>query len=174
MDLNEYHWKFHSTINFSFSRSILYFGRVIQWANALHSTLEGSRMKPHWELRQASCSNLVLRFMEASSSKLINAVINIGWGRLFPRKRLEVGFNPFLPNVPFWSPWKHQKTFGFRMFSGGSKGNIGKKRVKYMLKIPTTSCVNSEIWSSNCFSLQCYCIVTYYFYGKTLIHRLVV
>ena len=38
--------------------------------------------------------------------------------------------NPFLPNVPFWSPWKHQKTFGFLMFSGGSKGNIGKKRVK--------------------------------------------
>ena len=34
----------------------------------------------------------------------------------------------FLPNVPFWSPWKHQKTKGFLMFSGGSKGNIGKKR----------------------------------------------
>ena len=40
-------------------------------------------------------------------------------------------FNPFLPNVPFWSPWKHQKTFGFLMFSGGSKGNIGKKRVNF-------------------------------------------
>ena len=35
----------------------------------------------------------------------------------------------FLPNVPFWSPWKHQKTFGFLMLSGGSKGNIGKKTV---------------------------------------------
>ena len=34
--------------------------------------------------------------------------------------------NPLLPNVPFWSPWKHQKTKGFLMFSGGSKGNIGK------------------------------------------------
>ena len=37
--------------------------------------------------------------------------------------------NPILPNVPFWSLWKHQKTKGFLIFSGGSKGNIGKKRV---------------------------------------------
>ena len=43
--------------------------------------------------------------------------------------------NPFLPNVPFWSPWKHQKTKGFLMFSGGSKGNIGKKRVKKLYDI---------------------------------------
>ena len=42
--------------------------------------------------------------------------------------------NPFLPNVPFWSPWKHQKTKGFLMFSGGSKGNIGKKRVNLTFK----------------------------------------
>ena len=53
-------------------------------------------------------------------------------------------FNPFLPDVPFWSPWKHQKTFDFLMFSGGSKEDIGKKRVnktllwkilKYLLKL---------------------------------------
>ena len=41
--------------------------------------------------------------------------------------------NPFLPNpfpnVPFDPPWKHQKNFSFVMFSGGSKGNTGKKRV---------------------------------------------
>ena len=36
--------------------------------------------------------------------------------------------NPFFNNVPFWSPWEHQKIKGF-LFSGGSKGNIGKKRV---------------------------------------------
>ena len=34
---------------------------------------------------------------------------------------------------PFDPPWKHQKTFGFLMFSGGSKGNIGKKKVKIIL-----------------------------------------
>ena len=59
-------------------------------------------------------------------------------------------FSPFLPDVPFWSPWKHQKTFGspwkhqktfgspwkhqntfgFLMFSVGSKGNNEKKKVK--------------------------------------------
>ena len=39
-------------------------------------------------------------------------------------------FHPFLHNVPFWSPWKQQKTKGFLIFSGGSKGNIGKKKVK--------------------------------------------
>ena len=29
--------------------------------------------------------------------------------------------------VLFWSPWKHQKTKGFLMFSGGSKENIVKR-----------------------------------------------
>ena len=42
----------------------------------------------------------------------------------------EVTIKSFLPNVPFWSPWKHLKTKDFVMFSGGSKENIGKKRVK--------------------------------------------
>ena len=37
--------------------------------------------------------------------------------------------NPFLPNIPFWFPWKHQKTLGFFIFSGRSKGNIRKKRL---------------------------------------------
>ena len=41
----------------------------------------------------------------------------------------KVTINPFLPNIPFWSCWKHQKTKGFLMFSGWSKGNIEKKRV---------------------------------------------
>ena len=41
-------------------------------------------------------------------------------------------FNLFLPNVPFRSPWKLQKTIGSLMFSGGSKGNIGKKRVNHV------------------------------------------
>ena len=36
--------------------------------------------------------------------------------------------NPLLPNFFFWSPWNIRKTFGF-LFSGGSKANIGKKRV---------------------------------------------
>ena len=41
------------------------------------------------------------------------------------------GLNPFLLNVLFWFPWKHQKTKGFLMFSVESKGNFGKDRVKY-------------------------------------------
>ena len=45
--------------------------------------------------------------------------------------------NPFLPNVPFWYPWKHQKTFGFLMFSRWSKRNIEKKRVKNRLAFTT-------------------------------------
>ena len=51
-------------------------------------------------------------------------------------------FKPFLPNIPFWSPWKHQKTFGFLMFSERSKGNIGKKSVN-------SSCLPSPSKSSN-------------------------
>ena len=42
--------------------------------------------------------------------------------------KLEL-LNLFLPSLPFWSPWKHQKIFGFLIFSGGLKSNIGKKRV---------------------------------------------
>ena len=38
--------------------------------------------------------------------------------------------NSFLPSDSFWSPWKHQKTFGFLMFLGGLKRIIGKKRFK--------------------------------------------
>lgn len=36
--------------------------------------------------------------------------------------------DPFLPNIPFSSPWKHQKTSGF-LFSGVTKGKIGKKMI---------------------------------------------
>ena len=35
----------------------------------------------------------------------------------------------FLLNIPFWFPWKHQKTKDFLMLLGESKGNIRKKRV---------------------------------------------
>ena len=46
-------------------------------------------------------------------------------------------FNIFLPlsfsMFPFDAPEKHQKTYDFLTFSGGSKGNIGKKRVKRYL-----------------------------------------
>ena len=37
----------------------------------------------------------------------------------------------FLPIVPVLFPWRHQKTFGFLMFSGASKGDIGKKALKH-------------------------------------------
>ena len=36
-------------------------------------------------------------------------------------------FNPILPNAPFWSPRKHQKTFGFLMFSGYQKRTLERK-----------------------------------------------
>ena len=31
---------------------------------------------------------------------------------------------------PFHTLWKHQKTFGFLVFSGGINGNIGQKWIK--------------------------------------------
>ena len=37
--------------------------------------------------------------------------------------------------VPFWYTWKHHKTKCFLMFSGISKANIGKKRVKSFFNI---------------------------------------
>ena len=43
---------------------------------------------------------------------------------------LGLQFNPFLSNVLFWSPWKPQEIEGFRMYSGGSKGNTGKEKIK--------------------------------------------
>ena len=44
-------------------------------------------------------------------------------------KEFDLVFNPFRPEALLWSPWKHQKTFGFQMFSGGSKGNFRRKWV---------------------------------------------
>ena len=40
-------------------------------------------------------------------------------------KEFDLVFNPFRPEALLWSPWKHQETFGFQMFSGGSKGSLG-------------------------------------------------
>ena len=36
----------------------------------------------------------------------------------------------FLPNVPFWSYWKHKKTKGFLIFSGGVKREHWEKKVR--------------------------------------------
>ena len=46
-----------------------------------------------------------------------------------PLNNIGAVLSPILPNVSFWSPWKHPKTFSLLLFLGGSKGNIGKKRV---------------------------------------------
>ena len=47
-----------------------------------------------------------------------------------PLNKIGAVLNPILRNVSFWSPWKHPKTFSLLLFLGGSKGNIGKIRVK--------------------------------------------
>ena len=39
--------------------------------------------------------------------------------------------NSFLPKVPFWSSWKHEKSKGLLMLSEGSSRNIGEKKVNY-------------------------------------------
>ena len=48
---------------------------------------------------------------------------------LFPLLKLATNFswmlNPFSANVPLLYPWKHQKTSGLLMFSGGQKWKIG-------------------------------------------------
>ena len=44
-------------------------------------------------------------------------------------KEFDLVFNPFRPEALLWSPWKHQETFGFQMFSGGSKGSLRRKWV---------------------------------------------
>ena len=36
--------------------------------------------------------------------------------------------NPLIPNVPFWSPWKHQKTKGFQ---GDQIRTLGSKGLKH-------------------------------------------
>ena len=39
---------------------------------------------------------------------------------------------PFHPYVPSWFPWKHQEMKGILVFLGGSKVEIGKKRLKLL------------------------------------------
>ena len=41
----------------------------------------------------------------------------------------------FMPLVSFYAPWKHQKTFGFLMFSGGIEKDRGIKWVKGLWKL---------------------------------------
>ena len=53
-------------------------------------------------------------------------------------KMIFVVIHPILCNVLFWSPWKHQKTEGFVMFSGWSKGNTEKKMVKILRNASST------------------------------------
>ena len=53
---------------------------------------------------------------------------------IFSKGRLML----FFPIFPFDLPEKHQKTFGFLMFSGGSKWNIEKKRVNLESDSPLT------------------------------------
>ena len=52
----------------------------------------------------------------------------ISFGKL--QGRVQIPVNPFLLNVPFWASLKHQKTKGFLVFSGISKGSIEKKGIK--------------------------------------------
>ena len=40
---------------------------------------------------------------------------------------LVLSLTHFWPMFPFYTPWKHQKTKGFLVFSRDIKGNIGKK-----------------------------------------------
>ena len=43
----------------------------------------------------------------------------------------KLSLNVFLPNVSFWSPWKHQKTKGFlRIFQGNQRGILGRNELK--------------------------------------------
>ena len=46
----------------------------------------------------------------------------------FKLKNRGKKLNSSLPNIPFWSPWKHQKTFSFLMFSD-QKGALGRNRL---------------------------------------------
>ena len=72
-----------------------------------------------YEVRKIGKSVLKIACQNQQSESLIR-LLNIS------RNMLCCIFNLLLPKVPFWPPWKHQKTKGFLMFSGGSKGDIEK------------------------------------------------
>ena len=71
-----------------------------------------------------------------------------------PDKKWVVGkkkyYQPFSSQCSLSIPWKNQKTKGFLMFSGGSKRNIGRRRVKKgLLNLP-----NSRSSHLRCFIIQ--------------------
>ena len=45
-----------------------------------------------------------------------------------------IEFNPFHLDVPFWSPWKHQKIKVFLMFSADQKGTLRGKGLNQLIK----------------------------------------
>lgn len=57
--------------------------------------------------------------------------------KIYPTVTLLISIliNPFLPKIPFRSPWKHHKTKSFLMFWGGVKKTNGMKWVKSFVAI---------------------------------------
>ena len=94
-----------------------------------------------WCMTRISKTNLDLFFffffenpnVSTRADRLVTYLILLTWKRWrFDANVVSetlAALNPFPLNVPFSSPLKTSQTKGFLMFSGGSKGNIGKKRV---------------------------------------------
>ena len=96
--------------------------------------------------------------------------------KIYPTVTLLISIliNPFLPKIPFRSPWKHHKTKSFLMFWGGSKVNIGKKRVKWTslsllvhpwrtsLSLSLSLCINTSLWVSPVLFVLFFCSYTFH------------
>ena len=68
------------------------------------------------------------------SVKVTQIALKISWTIYIYYKVFWKTINRFLPNVPFWSPWKYQRTFWFSVF----RGSNGKKSVNevHILLLP--------------------------------------
>ena len=70
-------------------------------------------------------------------------------------------FNTFLPNYPSWTPWKHEITFGFLMFSGRTR-KIGKKNANPTLPVPFRKLYWNKINLCFYFHTSLWCLRRFY------------
>ena len=64
--------------------------------------------------------------------KFIFDIDNCNMHLLYITSLIRCFLKPSHPYAPFWFPWEHQEMKGILVFLGGSKVEIGKKRLKLL------------------------------------------
>ena len=68
---------------------------------------------------------------------------------------LSIVFNLFHATYFFYTPWKHQKTFDFLLFSGGMKKRPAWNGIMEINNAIIIAEVNQKVWETSLYFLRC-------------------